>query len=73
MLAKRIREYVSDCDELTAEDIIEILTVREEPKRKYANNVYNSICGKYNVTMSESELDKLAEKLLGEYFKGQNR
>lgn len=68
VLAKRIREYVSDCDELTAEDIIEILTVREEPKRKYANNVYNNICGKYNVTMSESELDKLAEKLLGEYF-----
>ena len=52
-------------------DIVAVLTDRED--KKAAVNTYENIRKKYNVTISDSELDELTARLLDDYFKSVSR
>ncbi|MCR5021813.1 MULTISPECIES: ParB/RepB/Spo0J family partition protein [Ruminococcus] len=69
--AIKLRDYINElADEITADEILEMLTVPDKPKSKgpYKNKVYCSISEKYGIKMTENELDELTEKLLEQYF-----
>lgn len=66
-LAKRVRSLADSRNGLVeVGDIISVLTDKED--KKPTGSTYENIRKKYKVTISDSELDKLAEKLLSEYF-----
>lgn len=67
VLAKRVRSLADSQNGLVeVSDIIFVLTDKED--KKPTVNTYENIRKKYKVTISDSELNKLAEKLLVEYF-----
>lgn len=67
-LAKSVRSLADSQNGLVeVSDIIAVLTDREN--KKAAVNTYENIRKKYNVTISDSELDELTAKLLDNYFK----
>lgn len=71
-LAKRVRSLADSQNGLVeAYDILAVLTDKEDKKSTYST--YENIRKKYKVTISDSELNKLAEKLLSEYFKSVSR
>lgn len=66
-LAKRVRSLADSRNGLVeAYDILDVLTDKED--KKPTGSTYENIRKKYKVTISDSELSKLAEKLLAEYF-----
>lgn len=66
-LAKRVRSLADSQNGLVeVSDIISVLTDKED--KKPTGNTYENIRKKYKVTISDSELNKLAEKLLAKYF-----
>lgn len=69
--AVKLKSYINELqDEITAEEITEILNAPDKPKSKkaYKNKVYCSVSEKYAINMTENELDELTQKLLEEYF-----
>lgn len=71
-LAKRVRSLVDSQNGLVeVSDIIAVLTDRED--KKASVNTYENIRKKYNVTISDSELDELTKRLLDDYFKSVSR
>lgn len=71
-LAKRVRSLVDSQNGLVEiSDIVAVLTDRED--KKAAVNTYENIRKKYNVTISDSELDELTKRLLDDYFKSVSR
>lgn len=71
-LAKRVRSLSDSQNGLVeVSDIIAVLTDRED--KKAAVNTYENIRKKYNVMISDSELDELTARLLEDYFKGVSR
>lgn len=71
-LAKRVRSLADGQNELVEiSDIVAVLTDRED--KKAAVNTYENIRKKYNVTISDSELDELTKRLLDNYFKSVSR
>lgn len=71
-LAKRVRSLVdSQNGFVEISDIVAVLTDRED--KKAAVNTYENIRKKYNVTISDSELDELTKRLLDDYFKSVSR
>lgn len=67
-LAKRVRSLADSQNGLVeVSDIVAVLTDREN--KKAAVNTYENIRKKYNVTISDSELDELTARLLDDYFK----
>ena len=74
--AVKLRNYINELeDEITADEILEILAVPDKPKSKgpYKNKVYCSISEKYAINMTENELDELTEKLLEQYFSNESK
>lgn len=71
-LAKRVRS-LSDSQNGLVEviDIIDVLTDRED--KKPTVNTYENIRKKYNVTISDNELNELTARLLDEYFQSVSR
>lgn len=66
-LAKRVRSLADSQNGLVdVGDIAAVLTNKED--KKPTGSTYENIRKKYKVTISDSELNKLAEKLLSEYF-----
>lgn len=71
-LAKRVRSLSDSQNGLVeVSDIVAVLTDREN--KKAAVNTYGNIRKKYNVTISDSELDELTARLLDDYFKSVSR
>lgn len=71
-LAKRVRSLVDSQNGLVEiSDIVAVLTDRED--KKAAVNTYENIRKKYNVAISDSELDELTKRLLDDYFKSVSR
>lgn len=71
-LAKRVRSLADSQNGLVEiSDIVAVLTDRED--KKAAVNTYKNIRKKYNVTISDSELDELTARLLDDYFRSVSR
>lgn len=70
--AKRVRSLTDSQNGLVEVcDILAVLTDKED--KKPTGNAYENIRKKYNVTISDSELDKLTARLLEDYFKSVSR
>lgn len=71
-LAKRVRSLADNQNGLVeVSDIIFVLTDKED--KKSTGNTYENIRKKYNVTISDNELDELSARLLDDYFKSVSR
>lgn len=71
-LAKRIRSFTeSNSGLVEAEDILAVLTAKED--KKPTVDMYAKLRKKYNISLSDSELDELSSRLLNEYFESVSR
>ena len=71
-LAKRIRSLTeSNSGLVEAEDILAVLTAKED--KKPTVDMYAKLRKKYNISLSDSELDELSSRLLNEYFESVSR
>ena len=66
-LAKRVRSLADDfCGDITADSIFFTLTNKAE--KKSSSTAYENVRKKYNVEISDKELDELIAQLLDKHF-----